>query len=498
MSTASPAPQLKRALGTRDVTLFMVTAGASPQWAATAAAAGPDSLVVWVLGGFGMFLPLSVCVVFLSSRYPDEGGLYVWSKRAFGPLAGFMTGWTYWLSNLPFLTGLLYFAAGAALYLVRRPDAAASASPAWFIAFSFAVLGVAVWLNLRGLGAARWLHGAGAYARWLETLLLLALGVVIWWRFGPAVPLDAESMTPGFRLQDWIFWGTIAFAWTGPEAASFMSGEIRDPQRTVPRALAAAAPMIAAIYLLSTAAVIVAVAPEHLSALYGVMEAIRAGAERLGLAWLVPLGALLVILDRIGGFGLWLGVAARVPFAAGIDRYLPPSFARVDPRTGAPTVALWTQTAVIAVLILLGQAGTTVRGAYALLVNLMVLATMLPFAALFASAIKLSGGAPVPGEARLPGGRVTVILSALVGLATTLVAMALALVPAAEESKPWLAVLKVAGTTAVLLAVGVAIHVAGSARARRTEAIGPPNRHGTQPASGVKIDHGNRARADPQ
>jgi amino acid transporter len=462
MSKTPQAPQLQRALGLRDVMLFMITAGASPQWAATAAAAGPSSLVVWILGALGMFLPVSVCVVFLSSRYPDEGGLYVWAKRAFGPLAGFMTGWTYWIANLPFLTGLLYFAAGAALYLAGKPDEAASASPAYFIGFSLAVLAFAMFLNLRGLRIAKLLNNAGAHARWLETLLLVALGAVIWWNFGTAVPLDADSMLPGFRQQDWIFWGTIAFAWTGAEAISFMNGEIKDPQRTVPRALLLAAPVIALIYLLSTAAVIVAVDPGSLSALYGVMEAIRLSAERIGLGWLIPLGALLVILDRVGGFGLWFGVGARVPFVAGIDRYLPKSFARLDPDTGAPTVALWTQAAVIAALVVIGQAGTTVKGAYSVLVSLMVLATMLPFLALFTAAIKLAGAAPVPGEARIPGGRFTVIAMALLGLATTISAMVLSLVPVPGETNPVLAVLKVAGTTVVLLGVGVAIYYGGS------------------------------------
>jgi amino acid transporter len=466
MGSTPQAPHLVRALGLRDVTLFMVTAGCSPQWAAVAAAAGPSSLVVWILGGLGMFLPISVCVVFLSSRHPDEGGLYVWSKRAFGPLAGFMTGWTYWLSNLPFLTGLLYFAAGAALYLGGRPDAVTSASPAYFISFSLLMLGFAVWLNLRGLAVAKWLNNVGAIARWLEMFVLVALGFVFWWRFGTAVPLDAQTMLPRFELRDWIFWGTIAFAWTGPEAISFMNGEIKDPQRTVPRALAMAAPMIAGIYLLSTVAVIVAVQPEHLSALYGVMEAIRLSAEHTGLEWLIPVGALLVILDRVGGFGLWFGVGARVPFAAGIDSYLPASFARVDPRTGAPTVALLVQAAVIALFILLGQVGTTVKGAYNVLVNLMVLATMLPFLALFASAIRLAGGPAVPGEARIPGGRIIVVLMALLGLATTIGAMVLSLVPAAGEAHPLLALLKVAGTTVVLLGIGVVFYYLGRASAR--------------------------------
>ncbi len=120
---------LTRSLGLRDVILFFVTAGTNFQWIATAAAAGQGSLRVWVLGGLVMFLPLSVCVVFLSSRHPAQGGLYVWSKLAFGPGVGFMTGWTYWTSNLPFFPGILYFVAGNALYV--SPLACVGSVGAW-------------------------------------------------------------------------------------------------------------------------------------------------------------------------------------------------------------------------------------------------------------------------------------------------------------------------------------------------------------------------------
>jgi amino acid transporter len=95
--------QLRRSLGPVDAVLFFVVAGSNLQWIAAAAAAGPSSLAVWLIGCLAMFVPLSIAVVFLSSHYPDEGGLYVWSKRAFGPFAGFITGWTYWASNLPYL-----------------------------------------------------------------------------------------------------------------------------------------------------------------------------------------------------------------------------------------------------------------------------------------------------------------------------------------------------------------------------------------------------------
>ena len=82
------APELRRTLGFRDLVLFYLVTTFSLRWIATAAAAGPSALVIWVIAALGLFVPLVFTVLELSSRYPDEGGIYVWSKRAFGPFAG--------------------------------------------------------------------------------------------------------------------------------------------------------------------------------------------------------------------------------------------------------------------------------------------------------------------------------------------------------------------------------------------------------------------------
>ena len=95
------APRLRRVLSFRDLFLYYSVTGFSLRWIATGAAAGPSGLVIWVIAALGFFVPLVFTVLELSSRYPEEGGVYVWSKRAFGPFAAFITGWTYWGSNLP-------------------------------------------------------------------------------------------------------------------------------------------------------------------------------------------------------------------------------------------------------------------------------------------------------------------------------------------------------------------------------------------------------------
>jgi glutamate:GABA antiporter len=456
MSSESAPPA--RALGLTDVTLFMVTAGSTLQWTAVAAAIGPSSLIAWVLGGLAFFLPLSVCVVFLASRYPDDGGLSAWAGRAFGPFAGFMAGWTYWSGTLAYLPAILYFAAGSARLTSADSDAA-SIAPAWFIGFSFTALALVVALNLRGLTAAKWLNSAGAVARWVGTLLLVMLAFGSWWRFGSATAINRHTVVPAFRLVDVIFWTTLAFCWTGPEAASFMRNDIRDARRTIPRALALAAPMIAAIYVIGTASILLAIPAERANGLYGVMEAMRSAASRLGLSWLIPLGAACIVLDRVGSACLWIGAIARIPLTGGL--------ARPEARQGSPAGAILIQTVIVAVLIVLGQSGTTVRGAYDVLIEMMVVTSMLPYLPLFAAAIRLSGSAPMSGEVRIPGGRLTVVATAMLGFATTAFSIVLAFLPPPNEPNPMLVTFKVVGVTAVLLFAGLMIYAIAAARSRQ-------------------------------
>jgi len=460
---------LRRALGLADVVLFFVVAGSNLQWVATAAAAGASSIPIWAIGALAMFAPLSIAVVFLASHHPDEGGMYVWSKRAFGPFAGFITGWTYWCSNLPYFPALLYFAAGNALFIGGTNGGALSASPAYFIAVALAGLTLATVVNVYGLQVGKWLNNAGAISRWTVTLLLLALGGLAWLRFGPATSITAASMRPGLHIKDIIFWSVIAFAWTGPESMPFMGGEIKNPRRNIPLGLAIAAPAIAVIYIGGTAAVLAALLPHDVNPSSGVMQAIGNVATRVGWAAITPFAALLVALSCIGSTGAWLGAVARIPFVAGIDHYLPSTFGRMHPKWGSPVAALVTQSAIAAVFIFLGQGGTSVRGAYDVLVSSTVVITMVPFLFLFASALKFRAERQTQEMVPIPGGKFTVSLAALVGLATTISAIVFAGFPADDDPNKVLAVVKVIGLTALMLLSGVAVYLLGRRKALRTQ-----------------------------
>ncbi|MGE5245399.1 MAG: APC family permease [Betaproteobacteria bacterium] len=458
-------PQLRKALGFRDLLLFYVVTSFSPRWIATAAAAGPSALVIWLIAALGLYVPLVFTVLELSSRYPQEGGPYVWSKQAFGPFAAFITGWTYWGSNLPYFPGLLYFAAANALFIGGPSWQVWSTNSTYFIVVAMTGLAIAVTMNVVGLNVGKWLNNVGALAGWIPALLLVLLGFVSWSRFGSATPMPPASLVPSTSLKDVIFWSTIAFAFGGIESGSTMGEEIHDARRTVPRAILTAGAIITVLYIVATFSVLLAMPKEQVSGLQGIMQAVQAMSARVGAGWLAPIVAAFVTVNALGGVGGWFAATARLPFVAGIDRFLPPAFGALHPRWRTPYVALLVQAAIAAAFVWLGQAGTSVGGTYEVLVSMGIIAYFVPFLFMFAAMIRLQGEPAGPEVMRVPGGSRVAIALAGTGFAITALSIVLACVPSGDEVNKTLAVTKVVGSSAGLIAIGVIVYLFGRGRA---------------------------------
>ena len=452
---------LKRVLGFRDVLLFFIVAVVSLRWIATAAAAGPSALVVWLIASLGLFVPLAFTVVELSSRYPGEGGLYVWTGRAFGEFAGFMSAWMYWTSTVIYLPGLFYFAAGNLVFVGGEAWQGLSNQPLYYVGFSLAAIALGIGLNILGLDLGTRLHNLGAWSTWAPAVILPILGVMAWMRFGPATTLAPAALIPSTRIEDIYFWCTVAFAFGGLEGASLMGDEIRDPRRTVPRAVLTAGLMIAAIYLVGTASVLAAIPAGEVSGLQGIMQAIEHMAGRVGLRGLAAPLALLITLGTVAGAAAWMAATARLLFVAGVDRFLPPALGRTHPRWGTPVVALVVQGVGAAAVVVLGQMGTSVRGAYDVLVSMGVITYFIPFLLMFAAMIRLQAEPAPEGVQRVPGGRPVATLLAMLGFLTTAISIALAAFPPGEGGDRWLAAAKTIGASAFLILLGVVLFARG-------------------------------------
>lgn len=457
--------ELRRVMRLQDVVLFYIVAVVGPRWIATAAAAGPSSLVIWGIACAAMFIPSAFTVLELSTRYPDEGGIYLWVKEAFGERAGFLTGWLYWASNLAYFPGLLYFAAGNALFVGGHHFDALAASAPYYICFSLVGLGLALWLNVIGLDIGKHLHNVGAWATWVPVALLVGIGLAAGIRFGVASDFSARALVPSTHLSDIAFWSTLAFAFGGLETASLMGGEIQEPRRTVPRAIIIAGLAITAIYVLGTLAVLVALPTGEVSGIQGIMQAIARAAERTGMGALVPVAALLIAIGSVGGVGAWLAAVSRLPFVAGIDRALPSAFARLHPKWGTPVLALVVQAVIAAVFVVLGQAGTTVRAAYDILVSMTIICFFIPYAFMFAAMVRVQWFPAAVGVRRPPGGRPVAVVLGVVGFVVVVLSILLASLPSPNETHPVQAVVKVVGINLVLVVAGFVLYAMAKRKA---------------------------------
>lgn len=198
----------------------------------------------------------------------------------------------------------------------------------------------------------------------------------------------------------------------------------------------------------------------------GIVHAITLVATRIGIPWIAAGMALLITVGGLGQAGAWFAAAARLPFVIGIDHLLPRAFGKIHPKWGSPYVSLLMQAVIAALLIFAGQAGTTVEGAYNVLVSMSIIAYFIPYLFMFAAMIRLQGEPAGPEVIRVPGGRPVAIVLALVGFTTTAISIGLAVLPAADEANKPLAVLKIVGLTMALLAVGVALYLMGRRRQR--------------------------------
>jgi amino acid transporter len=461
------APALKRGIRFRDLTLFYVVVALNVRWTSTAAAAGPSILVVWIAALTCFFIPLAASVMELSSRHPEEGGIYVWTRTAFGDFAGFIAAWMYWMSNLPFFAGVLYFGAASVLIAFGPRAEWLNASPLYFIGFAVFWLTVIVVLNIRGVDSGKWLNNLCSIGSIVPLGLLITMAAVSWHHFGSATHFTVTNLTPHWSLDNAVFWSGVFFAFGGVEAASAMGDEIQNPRKTMPWAILAGGSVVTLGYIGGTAALLVALPSDDVSGLQGFVNGVHTLSERLGLGWLLVPVALLVGVNTVGSTAANLSSTSRLPFVAGIDHYLPPVFGAIHPRYRTPWVSIAVYGLASVLVAILGQMGTTVRGAYDVLVSMAVISYFIPYLLLFAAMIRLQNEHAGPSVRRVPGKKPVAIALGIVGFAATAATIVLALFPGADQPNKVLAVVKVVGETLALLGLGAAIFLAERRKARR-------------------------------
>src|ERR1700687_2801545 len=417
MNSQNPQhPQLKRALGRFDLVLLFVVAVFNLNVVPSIAANGGVTIWLWIGALLLFFWPQGIAVIELAQRYPGEGGVYLWAKEVFGDFHGFLSGWCYWTNNMLYVPTVMLYFVGVTVFAMGSGHAALADNKNVAMAASLALLALLTVLNILGLGVGKWINNVGAIGTFIAAAVLIGLGFTVWSRFGTGVTAADFRIPsdPRFVLNSF---GVVCFGLVGLELASVMGDEIRDPQKTLPGAVAWGGMISGLLYIGVTLTLLVAVGKNDISVLQGIVQAVSHMAGRVGVSWIVVPFALMLSLSIAGIGSAWLGGSARIPFVAGLDSYMPAWLGKVHPKYRTPHAALIVQAVVSLVLIVINfYASGGVQEAFQTMLSLAVVLQLVPFLCVFAALLKFA----LRGD--LAGGRYsrgTLIVSGFCGFVTT-------------------------------------------------------------------------------
>ena len=304
-------------------------------------------------------------------------------------------------------------------------------------------------------------------------------GLVALISFGSATSFALPNLLPHDDFFTSLsLWSAMCFAFSGFEIGSYVGQEVKNPTRTIPLGVTIAGALVTAIYIGGSMAVLVAIPSSALTELSGIADAVDLVSRRVGLPGLGAITGMLVALGALAGTNSWIAGAARVPFAAGIDRALPAMFARMHPRYHTPHVALLVQglvaTLIFLVSVFLTLTGTssTVQEAYDIMVNLTILIYFVPYLYLFMALVRLrqlDGGTregAAPNALIVPGGWLGLWIVAACGFLATAISLGLLFVPPPGTEHVLNYELNIVLQGLVVLGIGLLFYRRSSRRAR--------------------------------
>jgi basic amino acid/polyamine antiporter, APA family len=285
-------------------------------------------VLVWVLGGI-MSLCGALTIAELAALFPRTGGIYAYLREAYGPLVAFLFGWSWFFIRSAASAGTALVFVGYLRTFVPLGDAAQRMVAVALIL----IVGAANYRSVR-LGAE--IQNASTVAKVLA-ILLVAAALFALGEAGDGVLGEPMDLEPGSWGGVGVALVAALFAYDGWVAATLIAGEVRDPERALPRALAIGTAVIVATYLIINAAYLFALPLADVARSQAVaVDAMTRVAGRAGAAVV----AALVMLSTFGGLNAGLLTGPRVYFAMAEDGLFFRRVAAVHPRYRTPHVAV--------------------------------------------------------------------------------------------------------------------------------------------------------------
>jgi APA family basic amino acid/polyamine antiporter len=331
-----PANAYARRLNTWDAAMIVIggVIGAgiflTPATVARSTSSGAEVLVLWVIGGL-LTLAGVLCYAELGSRRPQAGGIYVYLREAFGLLPGFLFGWTMALINYP---GSV--AAVATMFADYLCTALGLPSQVYVKPVAVGAIVFIVGINLFGIRAGAWMQNIFTVLKLVAVTLLVIAGLVL--AHGQSGPvLATDTLHP---VSSWAFAGAllpVLFTYGGFHYLNDLAGEVRNPQRTLPRALGMGMVGVVVCYVLVNYAYLAGLGHAGLAASTAPAADLMRGLFGDAGATVIAVG---IACSTFGYCSIAIAGGARVLQTMGADGVFFRAAGRVDARTRAPQIAL--------------------------------------------------------------------------------------------------------------------------------------------------------------
>jgi APA family basic amino acid/polyamine antiporter len=372
-------PKLKRSMGVWMATALvignMVGSGIFLLPASLAAAAGPMSIVGWLFTGAGALL-LAYVFSRLGRAIPQTGGPYTYARRAFGDFIGFQTAWGYWIAAW---AGNAAIAVAFVGYLaVFWPNLETNNLLAALVGIGVIWLLTAV--NVAGTRESGIVQMVTTVLKFVPLAIIGVIGLFF---------IKSSNLTPFAPHGTWSAISAAApltlWAFIGLESAAVAAGEVRDPEKNVPRATMFGTLATTVVYIVGTIAVM-GIIPAGVLANSTSPFADAAGVM-FGGSWDKVI-ALVALISTFGALNGWILLQGRVPLAAAEDGLFPPQFARVHGKRNTPVFGLVASSVLVSGLMLMNYTKGLVD-AFTFIILLATLTTLVPYAYSAAAQVQL-------------------------------------------------------------------------------------------------------------
>jgi APA family basic amino acid/polyamine antiporter len=363
-------PKLKRSMGLWMATALvvgnMIGSGVFLLPASLAGTAGPVSILAWVFTGAGAIM-LALVFAGLGRQMPRTGGPYAYARRAFGDFIGFQTAWGYWIAVWAGNAAIaVAFVAYAAVFWPELADNNLLA----------ALVGIGlIWLltltNAIGTRESGVIQVVTTVLKFVPLAVIGLIGLFF---------IDGGNYTPFAPEGTWTAISAAApltlWAFIGLESATVPAEEVRDPEKTIPRATILGTVITTVLYIVATVAIMGILPTNELAASTSPFS--DAAGQIFGGGWDKVIAAVAMV-STLGALNGWILLQGRVPLAAAEDGLFPAPFARVHGKRGTPIFGLVASSVLATALMLMNYTKGLVD-AFTFVILLATLTTLVPYA----------------------------------------------------------------------------------------------------------------------